>query len=49
MHRFEALEVAQADCLRPLEEISDGQGVGLSRVAVADVGGEKLDEAAGRV
>src|SRR3712207_6588757 len=48
MHRLEALEVRQASRLRPAEEVCDGADVGKTRVAVADVGGEELDEAAGR-
>jgi hypothetical protein len=35
--------------LAPIEELPDGQGVGHPGVAVADVGGEELDEALARV
>src|SRR5712691_5326507 len=36
---------SQATLLAPIEELPDGQGVGHPGVAVADVGGEELDEA----
>jgi len=39
----------QASLLAPIEELPDGEGVGHPGVAVADVGGEELDEALARV
>jgi hypothetical protein len=39
----------QAALLAPIEELPDGQGIGHPGVAVADVGGEELDEALARV
>src|SRR5260370_1518019 len=39
----------QAALLAPIEELPDGQGIGHPGVAVADIGGEELDEALARV
>ncbi len=38
---------AEPAALAPAEELGDGLGVGGPRVAVADVGGEEFEEAAG--
>jgi hypothetical protein len=43
MHRLDAGE-GQAVLLAPDEEIADGPGVCLAGIAVADGGGEELDE-----
>ena len=48
MHRLDAGE-GQAVPLAPGEEIADGPGIGLAGVAVADGGGEELDEAFARL
>lgn len=48
MYRLDAGQ-SEATSLAPCQEIADRLGVGPPRVAVADGGGEELDEAAGRV
>ena len=48
MHGLEEPELGQPPALAPAEEVRNGQSIGLPGVAVADVGGEELDEAPGR-
>src|SRR5438105_5040259 len=49
MHRLQLLEVCEARCVCPAEEVGNRPGVGLPGVPVADVDGEELDEPAAGV
>ena len=49
MHRLDVSELVKAASLAPAEKIGNRPDVGCPGVAVADGGGEELDEAAGGV